>query len=83
MQNFLPTEKKIIENIIIKIENLWFTRYDLSMDLPKDSRMIPWKYESLVFQKLLCEQNGTFLQDNIKRFKYLSCFPCPTAGGTV
>ena len=71
MQKFLTSEKKIIENIIIKIENLWFARYDLSVDLPKDSRLTPWKYESLVLQKLLCEQNGTFLQDNIKRFKYL------------
>tara|TARA_B100001142_G_scaffold147426_1_gene148368 strand:+ start:4481 stop:5203 length:723 start_codon:yes stop_codon:yes gene_type:complete len=71
MQKFLTSEKKIIENIITKIENLWFVRYDLSVDLPKDSRLTPWKYESLVLQKLLCEQNGTFLQDNIKRFKYL------------
>ena len=71
MQKFLTSEKKIIKNIITKIENLWFVRYDLSVDLPKDSRLTPWKYEPLVLQKLLCEQNGTFLQDNIKKFKYL------------
>ncbi|MBO99362.1 MAG: hypothetical protein CL730_03820 [Chloroflexi bacterium] len=71
MQKFLPSEKKIIENIIIKIENIWFSKYELSKDLPKDLRIPPWKYESIVLQKLLCEQNGTFLQDNIKNIKYL------------
>ena len=71
MQKFLPSENKIIENIIIKIENIWFSKYELSKDLPKDLRIHPWKYESIVLQKLLCEQNGTFLQDNIKNIKYL------------
>ena len=71
MQNPSPAEIKKITKIISNIECLWFDRLNLFEGISMDSRNIPWKYPSLLLQKILCEQNGIFLQDNIKKIKYL------------
>lgn len=71
MQNFSLLEIKKIKKIMSNIECLWFDRVNLFEDISQDPRNIPWKHPSLLLQKILCEQNGIFLQDNIKKIKYL------------
>ena len=64
-------EKEIvfIKQIISKLETKWFKPYNIFPHLiPEDT---PWGYPTLNLQKLICEQNGIYLQDNIKKIKYL------------
>ena len=69
MKNFNKKEIGFIKQIITQLDIMWFKPHDIfSNIIPEDT---PWKYPTLNLQKFICEQNGIYLQDNIKKIKYL------------
>ena len=69
MKNFNKKEIGFIKQIITQLDIMWFKPHDIfSNIIPEDT---PWKYPTLNLQKFICEQNGIYLQDNMKKIKYL------------
>ncbi|SVA59393.1 uncharacterized protein METZ01_LOCUS112247, partial [marine metagenome] len=69
MINFNEKEICFIKQIITKLDTTWFKPYNIFSDIIREDT--PWKYPTLNLQKLICEQNGIYLQDNMKKIKYL------------
>ena len=68
MKNFNKKEIGFIKQIINQLDIMWFKPHDIfSNIIPEDT---PWKYPTLNLQKFICEQNGIYLQDNMKKIKY-------------
>ena len=69
MKNFNKKEIYFIKQIITQLDIMWFKPHNIfSNIIPEDT---PWEYPILNLQKFICEQNGIYLQDNMKKIKYL------------
>ena len=69
MTNFNEKEIVFIKQIITELNTTWFKPHNIFSDIIQEET--PWKYPTLNLQKLICEQNGIYLQDNMKKIKYL------------
>ena len=69
MTNFNEKEIVFIKQIITELNTTWFKPHNIFSDIIHEET--PWKYPTLNLQKLICEQNGIYLQDNMKKIKYL------------
>ena len=70
MINFNKKEIVFIKQIITKLDTTWFKPHNIFSDIIQEDT--PWKYPTLNLQKFICEQNGIYLQDNMKKIKYLN-----------
>ena len=69
MTNFNEKEIVFIKQIITQLNTTWFKPHNIFSDIIHEDT--PWKYPTLNLQKFICEQNGIYLQDNMKKIKYL------------